>query len=284
MEFANAMLDSRTPLLITATFDEGRTPHVALTGIKERVVKHMEGLIAWLKDPSIDRIVFVKNCGAKIRPAVLERFAGDYGKELEYLQVSSASQTVFRGKGYGEGDLIRQALQASKILRESDNFFKITGKLYSPDAPRLFTLQAEGEFFLGPAAEARDAWKIRTLLAPLYGSEAGSAALGVVRRYCRMPWGLIAAAPTGWVDTRFYRVRRDFYVDVLLRSYLRVQDALGYTLENAAYDDLKACNSISLIKEPPIIFGTSGTLGTTAGEFSDEIRTLAKELAERLII
>ncbi len=271
------------PLLITATFDPGKTPQVALSRIEDRIEKYMEGLIAWLQDPTFRQIVFVKNCATLIRPEVLKNEAASYGKDLEFLEVSPSTHTVIQGKGYGEGDLIHQALRESRFLCQAKEFFKITGKLYSPDIPRLFTGEGSGEFLLSQIASPSGAAWSRHLMASLYQHPSGNRFLGFLRRRLRLPWGLIAANPTGWIDTRFYRVRRDFYLASLSTSHRRVQDALGYTLETAFYDDLKNHEEIRFIHQEPIIFGTSGTLATTAGIYSPKIQEEARDLAVRLL-
>ena len=272
----------KPPLLITATFDAGRTPQVALSRTEDRVEKHMQGFLAWLKDPFFSHIVFVKNCSVKIHAEILREAAFSYGKELEFIQVTSTPRTILQGKGYGEGNLIRKALEKSEFLWQSDDFFKITGKLYSPGVQSLFTREGIGEFFLSFPPETCEIGLLRKLFSPLYQSEGGSALLGLLRRGCRVPWGMIAAIPSGWIDTRFYRVNRNFYLKALRRSHRRVQDQLGYTLEAAIHDDLKAHPSVRMIQQPPIILGTSGTLGTTAGEYTAELREEARKLAERL--
>jgi hypothetical protein len=272
-----------SPLLITATFDPGKTPQVALSSIKDRIEKSLEGLIAWLQDPSFQQIVFVKNCTTRINPEILKNVARAYNKNLEFLEVSSSPRTVIQGKGYGEGDLIHQALRESHVLRQAKEFFKITGKLYSPDVSRLFTGKGSGEFLLAQTGTpARAAWP-RHLIAPLYQQPSGSRFLGFLRRRLRLPWSLIAAHPRGWIDTRFYRVRRDFYLTSLSASHRRVQDALGYTLETAFYDDLKNYEGIHYIHQEPIIVGTSGTFATTAGIYSPQIQEEARDLAARLM-
>jgi hypothetical protein len=275
---------SQIPLLITASLDAGRTPQVALRDTQERTIKHMEGLISWLRDPAIHRIVFAKNCAARIRPEVLMEEAKAHGKELEFVQTVSSPRTSVQGKGYGEGDLIRQALEQSELMRSADEFVKITGKLYTPQALELFSGESAGNFLLNTeTGTGADSWR-RQVLGPFYQSEAGCGLLGLLRRTLHVPWGLVAAPVTGWIDTRVYRVRRDRYERVLLNSYRRVHDALGYTLEAAFYDDLREQSDLRLIREMPVILGTSGTLGTTAGAYSAEIQVEALNLARKLLV
>jgi len=273
----------RPPLLITASLDAGITPYVALSATSDRTEAHMQGLLAWLGDPSTEKVVFAKNCSARIRSEVLVATARNYGKELEFVQVDSSKRTVIQGKGYGEGDLIRQVLETSEILRGADDFIKSTGKLFCPGIRDLFSGTGEGEFFVSREFPAESINAIRTKLSPLYGSKRGSQALGFLKLRMRIPWGLVASAPGALVDTRLYRVNRDFYRNVLGRSYRRVQDALGYTLERAFYDDLMGhTSSVRMLEISPTIIGTSGSMGTTAGEISEAIRMEARELALRL--
>jgi hypothetical protein len=274
----------KPPLLITASLDAGKTPYVALSATMDRVVAHMQGLLAWLEDPTIGTIVFAKNCAAQIRPKVLEEVAASHGKELEFVQVASSVRTAVQGKGYGEGDLIRQALERSDLLRASDNFIKITGKLYCPGIGIIFSGLGMGEFFVSRGFSSGSINPIRRNLTRLYGNHLGSAVFGVLKRKVRVPWGLVAASPGAVVDTRLYRVSRGFYLTVLGNSYRRVQDALGYTLERAFHDDLMNHSaSCGMLEISPPIIGTSGSMGTMAGEFSQAIRAEAHELALRLM-
>lgn len=274
----------RPPLLITASLDAGNTPYVALSATSDRTEAHMQGLLAWLGDPSTEKVVFAKNCSARIRSEVLVATARKYGKELEFIQVVPSKRTAIQGKGYGEGDLIRQALEKSEVLRGSTDFMKSTGKLFCPGIGGIFSGECEGEFFVSRHMPKEDFMPIRRMLSPLYKSQRGSRTLGFLKRRVRIPWGLVASAPGALVDTRLYRVNRDFYSDVLLHSYRRVQDGLGYTMERAFHDDLKGhSSSVRMLEISLPIIGTSGSLGTTAGEFSEEVRLEARELAQRLV-
>jgi hypothetical protein len=275
------MLRHFPPLLITASLDAGSTPQVALSDVHERTFRHMEGLVGWLKEPGVEKVVFAKNCSLAIRSEVLTQFAASHGKELEFVQVASSSRTSIQGKGYGEGDLIRQALDKSEVLRASRDFVKVTGKLFMPNAASVFRGEGDGEFFdIGNGATKM--FSTRILLKSFYRSVTLGRALAALRK-CRMPWELIAAVPSGWIDTRCYRVGVDFYRCQLLHTHERVQDALGYTLENAFFDDIHDAQSTRMINSEPVIVGASGTLGTYAGSFSKENQLEAREISQRLL-
>ena len=272
----------RIPLLITASLDPGETPLVALRDVRQRTLRHMEGLIAWLRDPSVERVVFAKNCALPIRTEVLLRLAACYRKELEFVQVASSPLTPRQGKGHGEGDLIRQALDKSEVLRAARDFIKVTGKLYMPEASSVFTGEGDGEFFVATIHDKAPVFPLRHLVRGAYRDETLGMALFMMRKF-RIPWEWIAAVPSGWIDTRCYRCGTRYYRDHLLHTHKRVRDALGYTLENAVFDDLAGSKDIRRIKSDPIIQGMSGSLGTNSGSFSEDILHEAADLTDRLL-
>ena len=268
-------------LLITASLSAGNTPHVALRDVKERTLRHLEGLIAWILDPGISRIVFAKNCHVPIRSKILIELAEGEGKQLECVLVKPSSRTSLQGKGFGEGDLVRQVIGVSELIRDAGEFVKITGKLHAPGVLTRLQGSASGEFFVTRSAIGMSP---TTLRSRIYRSERGSRLMGVLKRRCRIPWALVAAPTGSLVDTRCYRVSTNFYSEVLLRSHIRVQDALGYTLERAFWDDLSEVKTgAALIDGEPMIVGTSGSLGTVAGAFSKEIKLRAQDVCERLL-
>jgi len=267
-------------LLITASLAPSVKEQVRLVSVEERTEKYVEGLLGWLGCPEVKKIVFAKNCRAKIRGEVLSRIAGEQGKEIEFVQVKESGKTAFRGKGYGEGDMILQVLEKSELLGGAESFFKVTGKLYCANWGQVFSFGGDAEFFLMANARGRGAW--RNALSPIYKSGAGSRLMGFLRRM-RVPWPLLAASPGGWVDTRFYWVKTQFYRERLLCSHERVQDSLAYHLENAFFDDLEGVQGCCLHSEEPVILGTSGTMGTTGGHFSEEISGRSKEIARELL-
>jgi hypothetical protein len=271
-------------LLITASLDAGATPMVALRDVHERTLRHMEGLLAWLSDPGINRIVFTKNCRAQIREEILMEVARAHGKELEFLQINSSPRTVLQGKGFGEGDLIRQALERSTILRAASDFIKVTGKLYAPGWEKIFRRSGEGEFYFSLPQSSVKLENLRLWTRAFYRSENGSRFMGFLKRRLRVPWEVVAATPRGWIDTRIYRVNKEFYMENLLETHRRVQDYGNYKLENAVFDDLILHSAlVRMIEISPIIIGTSGSVGTTAGEFSEKIRQEAKLLTRKLL-
>ena len=274
---------SLPPLLITAAFDVGETPHVKLRDTHQRVLHHMEGLLAWLESSEFCQIIFAKNCGTKIQERVLSDTAAAFGKELEFLQIPSSKLTARQGKGFGEGEIVRGALERSGLLGKSSYFAKSTGKLFLKNHELLLADKWRAKCFrcAAPNRETPSAW--HRLVNNIHQSEAGSRCIADMHRLLRVPWFFIGAHPQCWVDTRFYVCERDFYWAKLSRSYRRVQDRLGYSLEAAFYDDLQGAEGIGWIDEMPLVYGTSGTLGTTAAPFAGPLRRRAEALVEELL-
>ena len=274
---------SLPPLLITAAFDVGETPHVKLRDTHQRVLHHMEGLLAWLESSEFCQIIFAKNCGTKIQERVLSDTAAAFGKELEFLQIPSSKLTARQGKGFGEGEIVRGALERSGLLGKSSCFAKSTGKLFLKNHELLLADKWRAKCFrcAAPNRETPSAW--HRLVNKIHQSEAGSRCIADMHRLLRVPWFFIGAHPQCWVDTRFYVCERDFYWAKLSRSYRRVQDRLGYSLEAAFYDDLQGAEGIGWIDEMPLVYGTSGTLGTTAAPFAEPLRRRAEALVEELL-
>jgi hypothetical protein len=247
----------------------------------------MEGLLAWFKDPGIGHIVFAKNCCVQIRQEVLVDLAREHGKELEFLQVDTSPRTVLQGKGFGEGDLIQQVLERSIILKGSNEFMKVTGKLYAPGWEKVFSGSGKGEFYESVTLANRET--LNQWTRQFYLNEGGSRLMGFLKRRMRAPWGIVAATPRGWIDTRIYRVNIPFYTENLREAHKRVQDALNYTLENAFFDELHSiCNAqtghgIRRILGMPVIIGMSGSLSEEAASYSEGIRQEAKILTEKLL-
>ncbi len=274
---------SYPPLLITASLDAGDTPHVKLRDTHQRVLHHMEGLLAWLGSSDFFKIVFAKNCRTKIPAQILCDTASAFGKDLEFLEIAPSQATARQGKGHGEGEIVAAALRQSRLLAKASAFAKSTGKLFLGNHRLLLDGDQQAKCFRCAAPRFQNTRPWHGRVNRLHQSEAGSRCLSAMHRFLRVPWFFIGARPRFWVDTRFYVCGRDFYLANLSRSHHRVQDRLGYSLEAAFYDDLQGVNGVRWIDEEPIVYGASGTLGTTAATFAAPLRHRAEALAAELL-
>lgn len=272
------------PLLITASLEVSGCSQVKLSDTRERVLRHMEGLVAWLWDERFGQIVLVKNCALKIRSEMLVKAAEAHGKRLEFVQVDASPRTARQGKGYGEGDMVGKALESSAVLVAAESFCKVTGKLFYEHNPLFETHGREGMFHMERVYPSGKLVGLRRLLGIFYRTRRLAWFLPFLNESLAVPWSLVAAAPDYWVDTRFYHVSKRVYRERLAASHERVHDALGYSLEAAFHDDLRGSSECGFLMKSPIIRECAGTLGAMAAEFSEDISREARELSEAVLV
>lgn len=239
----------------------------------------MEGLLSWMLDDRFKKIVMVKNCATAINLNVLKELADEHGKDFEFLNAPESPKAALRGKGYGEGEIIRYALGNSRLLGEANCFYKITGKLYCPEVGRYFDDGEDNCFFLFPKIE-RKLWP-RRLISKLYQFEYPNYFLGWLGR-SGVPRKLLFAVPPRRIDTRMYRVEKRFYKSHLICSYRRVQDFCGYYLEHAFFDDVRGLPMLLNEQVLPLI-GTSGTTDMAIIDYSPEVKEASRNIARRLL-
>jgi hypothetical protein len=267
------------PLLITATLEVSCSDGVKLSYSRDRILRHMEGVVAWLQDSRFREIVFVKNCALKILSEVLVKAAEAYGKRLEFVQVDASRPTAWQGKGYDEGDMVRKALQSSAVLASAERFCKVTGKLFYECDPLFEVHDRQGIIYMERVYPAGRLIGFRKLLGVFYRSRRLAWVLPFLKKSLGVPWLVVKAASDYHVDTRFYHVSKKFYCSNLLESHKRVQDALGYPLEAAFYDELKNSLECSFLMKRPKNYGHSEIINS----FPEIICREAMELSQAII-
>jgi len=151
------------------------------------------------------------------------------GQEIECLFFNNKSELVARyGKGYGEGEIINYALQQSVLLKNADYFVKCTSKLWVDN------------FF-----ECLQYWN-GTFLCDCYFSYMKS------HKFMRFKS----------VDTSFYIVNKDYYIDHFSSAYLNVREAQRHWLEHC-FRDIIIAKELKHFMLPvaPIVRGVSGSQG-----------------------
>ncbi|MBU9020391.1 hypothetical protein KTG24_21680 [Bacteroides fragilis] len=229
-------------LLITSCVAPPMQPNLILSDPQIRCKETIKGLIFFIKSGTFDKIVLCDNSGFTFNNDELTALATNYNVSLEILTfVGDSSKVKERGKGYGEGEIMKYILENSYLLKTEDFFFKITGKLFVVNI----------EDIVKRINKRKNYFNITTL-----------------------KW-------FGAIDTRFYGVNKQVFIDVLLCEYLKVNDKEMMWYEICFRDALKKA-SISFNSFPiyPIIYGLSGTQGV---EFMrDDINYKYHELLTKL--
>jgi hypothetical protein len=125
------MIEKSTLVLITtATMPPQGVHMLEMTNISKRKITAKAAVFFWAA-LGVNKIVIADATGQTLL---------DDKEILELNQMSVEVEQIFylqnkelvinKGKGYGEGALIKFALQNSKFLMNANNFFKCTGKVY----------------------------------------------------------------------------------------------------------------------------------------------------------
>jgi len=119
-------------LLVTGTvFPDEKTPYLFIKNSDERLEQYKNSLLWFIKETIIDNIVFCDNslCSAE-QFSDISDLAKSKGKKFEFISFSgNKSMVLEKGKGYGEGEIIQYALNNSVLMKDTDYFIKVTGRL-----------------------------------------------------------------------------------------------------------------------------------------------------------
>ena len=119
-----------TCLLITGCISpHSDVPYIKINNKNEREKQYIDSLKFYIQNSMFDKIVFCDNSNAKPNSSVIE-LAKKRGKQFEWLSfLGNVDETVIHGKGYGEGEIIKYAVENSKLIANSDYMVKVTGRI-----------------------------------------------------------------------------------------------------------------------------------------------------------
>lgn len=164
---------------------------LAMTDIAKRRITSKGAVFFW-SALGIKKIVVADATGQVLLDSSEVRMLNQIGVEIEQIYyVQNHDLVIERGKGYGEGALIKFALENSRLLKEEVSFFKCTGKVYCRNFMDIF------EFI--------DKNHIKNIF-----------------------WRYVLEEA---MDTRFFYVSKEFCRDVLLPVYENINDREHVTAE-----------------------------------------------------
>ena len=105
-------------------------PYTLIRQEEERVFQYMCGLVAWAQPQRVSRIVFTENSGTRFDFTRITEYLRAAGKELEVLVFEGTKDAATRGQGFGEGEILEYAFTNSRLMRETDSFYKVTGRIF----------------------------------------------------------------------------------------------------------------------------------------------------------
>lgn len=216
----------KNTLLITGAIDISNfsVPFVKITNLHERLQQYSDSLEYAINHYlEIDYIVFCENTNYQYDYSQLQEKAKQKGKILEILTFKGDYEKIQKkGKGFGEGEIIKYALENSSILAQSDCFYKLTGRLIIPNMDAIIRSTKSKEAFIFP---------------PL-----------TKRKF------------EHYVITLFYKVSTSFYKENLLNAYSDVNDFQDRYLEHVFYEKLSKI-PLKSFKTHPKWIGFSASAG-----------------------
>lgn len=94
-----------------------------------RKKQYIEALEFYIKEIDIEKIIFCDNSDFGEIEGIKE-IALKYGKDFEWLNFKGDVQkTIEKGKGYGEGEILKYVCENSKIIQTCKYMVKVTGRL-----------------------------------------------------------------------------------------------------------------------------------------------------------
>jgi hypothetical protein len=191
--------------------------------IEDRLKHLLDSIQLWrVANPDLE-IVICDGSGFDLTEHVRARL-GAACRGVEIMCFTNNREKVrAKGKGYGEGEILRHALHSSEKLRSRGYFAKCTGKLFVRNYGQL----------------------VRSHLGALS-----------VEKYYRGRYSLSYDS----CDTRFYIASRDFYLRYLANCHESVNDHEGLYIEHMFADGVKRSGArLTDFKVKPLIVGYSGT-------------------------
>jgi len=214
-------------LLITGAIDirELNVPLTKIIDVNERLLQYTYSIeYAITHYESIAEIVFCENTDFMFDYSPLKKKAADYGKKLEILSFKGDYLNIQRkGKGFGEGEIIKYALNKSKLLRQCDCFYKLTGRLIIKNMDKILAATSQKSSFI---YYPKTIYKISK----------------------------------DHIETYFYKVDKDLYIKKLINAYQEVDEIHFQYLEHVFHERLSKTGFRSF-NTLPLISGFSGTSG-----------------------
>jgi hypothetical protein len=237
-----ASVKDSTPLLITWTIAPKNVPFLNMVDPQKRLWENMLGLAAWILDKSFHKIIVTESSNFKINVDRLKQIGKEYNKEIEYYTFSNSEKVSQFGKGYGEGEILKHTFANSPSINSCSKFTKMNGKQYVPFY----------EYFLIDGGNTFEYFNLHFIANKLA------------------------------IDTRFYCIDKEYYLNTLFDSYQECNDYKDNYLEHVFYEKTK--NRVNyFIPTEPIVLGRQGSIEKNYGEYPPVVKKFCEYLMVELV-
>ena len=227
----------RDTLVMTATFRAPSTPYLMVRDEGTRIQQYMCALVSWARTRRVRRIIFGENSNTRFDFSRIVGHLEAAGKEVELLVFDGNKESPRFGKGFGEGEILEHVYTHSRLLRMTDTFYRVTGRLFV----RNFDLVSD-------ATQSRHAFR---------------------RKYAK------PARNPSKVDTTFFKCGLDLFESRLMHAYRRVDDRLvddrrRVFIEHIYFDQLRETDAGDFSLSPELV-GQQASTGKVYAPYDEEV-------------
>lgn len=216
---------SSVVLITTANVPPKEVPFLKMTDFATRYITAKAAVFFWAAQ-GIKQIVIADATGEALlneQEILLIRKMGVEVEQISYFQ--NENSVKLKGKGYGEGQLLKFALMNSDFLNHAKSFFKCTGKIYCRNFGEIANLIQENNI-------ENIFWR-----------------------------HLDDGDPSKpWADTRFFYSSKNFCEEKIIPAYLNSDDGISAATEYNCFNILNASLPTATALRP-LLSGFSGGTG-----------------------
>jgi hypothetical protein len=222
---------SQYPILITTAIKPpDNLPYLVLSDHNARLAATKAAILYWVAQGS-KNIVVVDSTNTSPLNKEDFKLLRDCGTKIEVLTFRQDQDEIMQhGKGFGEGNIIKHAIENSKLLQCSEYFYKITGKCFCRNFEFIDEIVLKNN--------------IKTIFWKLFDRN-------------------FAGNNLQLADTRFYFSSKSFFMNTLYPVY---QNAKNVSVERLLVDTLNEHLTAGYVQRSQI----SGFAGGVGGKYQEQ--------------
>ncbi len=214
------------PVLLTSSVI-AHDPGVALKDTQSRVRYALESVREWLRLSPELSLVLCDGSGFDFTGLMAQHFPGANVECLCFM--NDQAMVLEKGRGWGEGEIVRHAIENSHTIKRAGAFAKCTSKLWVSNYFDLIEI-----------------WNGSLLLKGVF--------LHVFSAFQKTVFD--------YIDTRFYVVSVATYTQLFVDAHHSIDQRLGHGLEQCFFDAVQERKPQSfLTTRAPVIEGVGGGIG-----------------------
>lgn len=112
-----------------------------------RKKQYLDSIKYYIEKTRIKKIIYCDNSLAK-EETELKLLAREYGKQFEWLTfVGDNAMVIEKGKGFGEGEIMKYVFENSEIVLKCQRFIKVTGRLVVKNIDNVVKSSRKEKFY-----------------------------------------------------------------------------------------------------------------------------------------